>query len=272
MKIKLSIALLAICTLPSLAQDTIYKNDGKTILVKVLEVGPASVKFRFPDSGSVLTLPKNEILAIGYQGGQKEMYGTAAPKRKQVEMPAEIEAPRVMLKNIIALNCFDMAFANLSVSYERILNSGKYSFKIPVSIGLDGKPNTTQYSSNFGSTMFLQNRIFSSGLEFNVYPFGQARSTFYFGLSGEVGQFHYFKDVRDTLITSSGYPYYPVVRNERHIGMHYSGMVHIGGYIGVSENFLIGAKLALGYKKEETLFEDYTMFRAQLDLNLAYRF
>ena len=49
-------------------------------------------------------------------------------------------------------------------------------------------------------------------------------------------------------------------------------MVHIGGYIGISENFLIVAKLAIGYKKEETVFEDYTQFRAQLDLNLAYRF
>ncbi|MCW3084054.1 MAG: hypothetical protein JWP12_1420 [Bacteroidetes bacterium] len=272
MKAKLFITLPVIfCSSFAFAQDTIYKTDGNAILVKVLEVGPASVKFRFVDASSVLTIPKKEIIAIGYQGGGRELYGIAPPKRQQAEIPAEIEAPRVMLKNIIALNCFDVAFANLSVSYERILNSGKISFKIPLSIGLDGRPNTTQYSTNFGNTMFLQNRIYSGGLELNVYPFGQTRSTFYVGISGQVGQFHYYRDIHDSL-ASSGYGYYPVTGHEKFIGTHYSGMVHIGGYIGVSENFLIGAKLAIGYKKEETVFEDYTQFRAQLDLNLAYRF
>lgn len=159
-----------------------------------------------------------------------------------------------------------MFFTNFSLSYERYFNDGKFSLKVPFSIGLGGKPNQNNYSSSFGDTHYLQNRLYSAGLEFNIYPFGQTRSTFYIGLSGVVGSFNYYQPL---------YPYssctYPVVY-EKFTGSHGAGMIHLGGYLGLSENILVGAKMGVGYKKEETIYEDFTLPKVQFDLNLAYRF
>ena len=110
--------------------------------------------------------------------------------------------------------------------------------------------------------------MYSGGLEFNIYPFGQTRNTFYIGLSGVAGSFNYYLQT-----AGSGYPYYYIPEpTTKHIGAHYAGMLHLGGYLAPSENILIGAKFGAGYKREETIILDYTLPKVQFDLNLAYRF
>ena len=188
-------------------------------------------------------------------------------------MPDENEKkPMKVMNNIIAINCFEMFFTNLNISYERFSKSGTMSFKIPVSVGLGGRPDLNNYTSNFGGLQYMQNRQYSVGLELNAYPFGRTKSAFYVGISGEAGSFAYYTQVYSA--ANSGPPYYtyvPPVYN-KHIGAHYAGTLHLGGYLGLSDHILIGAKVGLGFKREETVIEDYTLAKAQLDLNFAYRF
>ena len=153
-----------------------------------------------------------------------------------------------------------------------ILKSGNISIKIPFSIGLQGKPNTQDYTSDFYQTQFLQNRNYAAGLELNVYPFGQTKSTFYIGLSTFVGSFNYYKNVNDTINNGYGGSYYNTVGQIKYTGMHYSGMVHLGFYLHLSDSFYMGAKLGLGFKREDTIVTNYTLPTAQFDFNLAYRF
>ncbi len=258
------------------SQDMIYKTDETSISAKVLEINATSVKYKLfnKTNETVFEIPKNSVRYIQYENGVKEFYNTSS-KSVVVEVPHETPVEKgsnkKFLKNIIALNCFDMFFTNASFSYERIFNSGNISLKVPVSLGLQGKPNTQDYTSEFGQTQFLQNRNWAGGLELNIYPFGQTRQTFYLGLSGMVGSFNYFRD-STTYVMNAYNNYVPVIVHNKNTGAHYSGMVHLGGNIRLSDNFLFGTKLGIGFKREETNLQDYTLPTLQFDFNLGYRF
>lgn len=258
------------------AQDTIYKTDGSRIVAKIMEINASSVKYKFVGNGTeiILESEKNEISYIAYSNGVREMYNMNVQKKENpITDDRMIAKPQEhFLKNIIALNCFEMVFTNFSISYERIFPSGTYSLKVPLSMGLGGKPNQNDYSSEFGSTQFLQNRLYSSGLEFNIYPLGQTKHIFYIGLSAMAGSFYYYENIITTGYNGYNGYYQQVIGSSRHIGSHYSGTVHLGGYLRLSDNFSIGMKFGLGYKREETVELDYTIPRVQFDFNLAYKF
>ena len=275
-------ALLVLSSAYSFAQDTICKTNGSKIIAKVTEINSTTLKYKFVNNGSELVSEtnKSEIAYVVYAGGLKEIYNTVAIKKesssvKNTTVTESTEDPTAkkmkVMNNIIAINCFDIFFTNLNISYERFSKSGKTSIKIPVSVGLGGRPNENNYSSNFGGMQFMQNRQYSVGLELNAYPFGRTRSTFYVGISGVAGSFAYYNDIYG-YANQNGYTYNTIVGHTKHIGSHYAGMLHVGGYVGLSDNILIGAKAGLGFKREETVIMDYTLPKAQLDLNLAYRF
>ncbi len=261
------------------SQDTIYKTDGSKIIAKIIEVNATSIKYKFVDGNeTVIENPKITIAHISYSNGLKEMYNTYT-SRKEVtaldEKPIPInKSQEQFLKNIFAINVFEMAFVNFSCSYERIFGSGKIGLKLPISFGMGGKQNDNPYlPNNNENATYLTNKIIGSGLEFNYYPIDQMRHTFYVGLSGVIGSFNYYQNVNSFYNNPNG-SYYTYTPNDniKHTGMHYAGMLHIGCYFGLSKNILLGGKFGIGYKKEETVFVDYTHPKLQLDMNLAYRF
>ncbi len=268
-------SILIFSILMSFAQDTIYKTNGSKIIAKVTEINASSIKYKFPNNGGELMAEssKSEIAYIVYSGGLKEIYNPIFSNKESTivatELPEEMK-PVSKLNNIIAINCFDMLFTNFSISYERSFSNGKFSVKIPLTVGLGGKPNKNAYSSSFGDTHFIQNKMYSAGLEFNIYPLGHTRNTFYIGLSGVYGAFNYY----DPIFATAGYPYnYTYIASyAKYEASHVAGMIHIGGNLGLTDNLLIGTKFGVGYKKEDTIYEDFTLPKVQLDLNLAYRF
>lgn len=266
---------LLLAALAGSAQDTIYTEKGGVIIAKVIEVDPETVHIRV-QSGTEehdQVISKKDLSYIVYKGGLGEAYMRNSPARnKEIRKSA---VPEPFPKNIVAINCFDMAFSNLTLYYERILGKGMVGIKIPVSVGLGGKPNTSEYESKATNINFTENRLYSTGLELNIYPFGQHRSTFYFGFSGEIGNFWYYRNVYDSVYHTSAYGSYytySVSGQERHIGTHIAGLVHMGSDIGITNNLLAGAKIGIGYKSQQTVFTDYTMFKAQFDVHIAYRF
>ncbi len=66
------------CSVNIHAQDVIVKKDGSTILSKVLEVNTADIKYKkFSNpNGPTYTIGKSEILAINYENGEKDDFGT----------------------------------------------------------------------------------------------------------------------------------------------------------------------------------------------------
>ncbi|MGZ4059233.1 MAG: hypothetical protein ACXVPU_09405 [Bacteroidia bacterium] len=265
------------------AQDTLYKTNGSKIIVKIIEINSSNVKYKMlgSDSEVVVTENKNNIHHIAYANGLREFYNTTA-QVNTVSDPhmtnniavnsseALVKSPEEKKygKNIIAINFFETIFTNFGMSYERVFRDGYVSLKIPVSVGLGGRPNINAYdaTSSYNVNMdYLTNKIFGTGLEINAYPVKFKRSAFYIGVTTEYGQFHYYS------YTNAIYPDYSQTL-QRNTGIHYGGMFHIGENIGLSNHIIMGAKMGMGYKYEETIFQDYTRFKVALDLNLAYRF
>jgi hypothetical protein len=253
------------------AQDIIYKTDGSNIKGKITEINSTSIKYKpVGDKAVSSEINKNDVNYILYQNGTKEYYNTNGSTSKEYVSDSKPEEKKVYGKNIIAVNWFQFFFVNFGMSYERVLASGKFSIKVPFNVSLDGKPVVHNYNTNGVSTDFLQNKIYDVGLELNAYPFGSTRHTFYVGVSGVKGSFHYYTQDPNTV---TGYPYYLPISYTRHVGMHYSGLLHIGGNIGLSDNLLLGGKFGIGFKREDIVdTETFTQVRVQLDLNLAYRF
>lgn len=88
--------LFAFLTLGCFAQDIIVKKDGSVIQAKVSEIGTTDVKYKkwSNQEGPSYVIAKNDILAITYQNGEKEMFEesnthetTTGPK--EIEQPAD---------------------------------------------------------------------------------------------------------------------------------------------------------------------------------------
>lgn len=259
---KLFSAVLLLFTFSCFAQDTIYVTKGPTIVGKVLEVQPGTIHVRLGDATNShdAYIDKSSVVMIVYRGGMREIYREQPLATK----PKERQEP---LYNTVALNTLDMVFGNFSLSYERLFGDGMVGLKIPVSVGVGGRPTTGDYHSDINEINYIQNRIYGTGLELNVYPTGHSIASLYVGLSGEYGAFNYYQTVYSSY-SSYYYPWY----QKKYIGTHTAVLVHLGVNISVSRHFMIGAKMGVGYKWENTVVTDYTLFKAQFDANIGYRF
>ena len=76
MKKSLLLLLLFLCPVLASAQDVIVKNDGSTILSKVLEITSTEVKYKkFSNlEGPTYSLTKTDVQAINYENGEKDTF------------------------------------------------------------------------------------------------------------------------------------------------------------------------------------------------------
>lgn len=258
------------------AQDSIFKRDGTVIVGKIIQISDKLIEYT--SNGIIYNTNADGVGYVRFSNGVIESFNVIRPVALVPATEVKREVIRSDKKNIFAVNLFEIPFIHLGFSYERIFNHGHVSLKVPLSFSLGGPPDETAYiQSGNGSTAnasfrttFMQNKIVASGLELNYYPVGQTRQTFYIGLSGSVGSFYYYS--YDPTYYPSYYNYPSQTGKKRHMAMQYAGMVHLGGYITLTKNLIIGTKFALGYRREETIYVDYTMPKFQLDVNMALRF
>lgn len=73
---KLLLLIAVSCAATAQAQDVIVKRDGSTILTKVLEVNQSDIKYKkfSNQSGPTYTINKSEVMAINYEGGDKDTF------------------------------------------------------------------------------------------------------------------------------------------------------------------------------------------------------
>ena len=90
-KVLLTFSLLLVtCIL--LAQDFIYRNNGKEIQAKVIEITIDLIKFRKFDflDGPIYNISKSDVFMIVYENGQREVFQNADEPPPVVEDPPEI--------------------------------------------------------------------------------------------------------------------------------------------------------------------------------------
>lgn len=197
--------ILGSCQL--LAQDTIFVNNKKKILSKVLEINNRDVKYKkYSDlTGKTYLIDKRDLIKIVYSNGTADTFNVKLAKIPVKAQPAPVVKkfdPRAAdyFRNHAFFNVTDLFFGVFTAGYERTIKSGKYSYLIPLSIGMTymGITNSEYDQSNPMSSVFpmgayyYKNKIFSTGIELNFFPAGQGTLKYFLGPALEYGQFRYY--------------------------------------------------------------------------------
>jgi hypothetical protein len=170
-KIKLVIACLFCSASFLFAQDKIYRQNGKIVEAKIIEVGSGEVKykeFNNPD-GPIYVLETDRIKKIVYENGKEEKF---------IDNLKDPERYAGQLKNAIKINFFSPLYGYTEIGFERSTGVGKgFEFSVGF-IGLGKSERLDWYYNNqLGSTRRSQGGAFISG----GYKFGKLPNFVLFG-------------------------------------------------------------------------------------------
>lgn len=152
------------------AQDLLHKTDSSILMTKILEVSDTQVKYKLhsnPD-GPTHVISKEFVIRIVYATGIIEEFPVQAETQT---LPTRKTDPRKIDfgRNLISVNILDLTDDLLSFGYEYTFIQGYSSFKIPISF------RTFKKADGF------EDKIFSAGLHYHLYPFGQGTLKFFYG-------------------------------------------------------------------------------------------
>ena len=76
MRIRFCLLIMLFAGRYALAQDVIVKQDGGTILSKVLEIGTQEIAYKKWNSqdGPVYKIAKDQVLSVNYQNGEVDRF------------------------------------------------------------------------------------------------------------------------------------------------------------------------------------------------------
>lgn len=169
------ILLLNLFSIAALSQDKIYRNNGKVIEAKIIEVGSSEIKYREYNNpnGPVYVLETDKIKKIVYENGKEEKF---ADNLKDPERYAG------QLNKAVKLNFLAPLYGYTEFGFEKSTGVGKgFEFSVGI-IGL-GKSNLIDYySSQFNTVKRKQSGAFvSGGYKFSKLPdfviFGRTKMT-----------------------------------------------------------------------------------------------
>ena len=216
------ILLLAIIFIANISfgQDQMYLKDGTIKDTEIIEVGTKEIAYRLASNseGPIYKIRRRDVYFIIYANGTQEYLNKVS------------SADDIKSKNIISLNYGDLIFMRAAVSYERLFSNGNFGLKIPISVSIDN--DRGRYND------YVQ---FQSGVDFNYYPLGQRRLTYYTGLSSRIGSY------RDTFY---GIYYYDQgisspVYHDKFFGSTY---VSNGLIFNLTPQFCISGMFGLGFR------------------------
>ncbi len=150
------------------AQDKIFLKSGDKIEAKIIEVNIDNLKYKkiSNQNGPVFTIPKKDIHMVEYENGESDIF-----KEKTIEFKRN----RINLDVLVY-----MYNGPLSISYERLNESGKIGYEIPINLHM-----------NEGEYVGL-----TTGLNIKYYVSGSAKG-FYVGPTLALGAFDYYYEDGD---------------------------------------------------------------------------
>lgn len=157
------------------AQDKIYRNNGKVVEAKVVEVGASEVKYKeFKNQdGPIYVLETDRIKKIVFEDGHTETFE---------ENFKDPERYAGQSKKAIKMNFFSPLYSYFEMGYERNLSYGK-GYELSLGIIGAGKSTTLNYYS--GQLAEVKRKPFgvfvSGGYKFGKLPdfiiFGKSRAS-----------------------------------------------------------------------------------------------
>lgn len=101
---QLLVFLFILCSTTVFAQDVIVKKDGKSVLVKVLEVGQDKVKYKKHSNlnGPTYSISTSELLSINYENGDVDSFQDITTTKETMNQTGEVKKyPDMRNKEII---------------------------------------------------------------------------------------------------------------------------------------------------------------------------
>ena len=270
--------LLTLISLLSLSpflhsQDTIFKKDASRLIASVIEISDHHIRYKvFTNlSGPEYLVEKKLVQKIIFSNGEVESFSSYQIPLSQNGKKNKINPELNVNRNYISVNTVDLMFSTISLQYEKVFKSGKYSLAIPVSIGsamLSG--GTTLNLSRFRG-YYSENKVYHVGLTINMYPEGQG------ALRGFVG---YSMDLGEYLEYNPNYYYYSNPNVKEITTYRYSSaLIETGVNARITEHFCVSGKIGTGYCKINslTLINNSYYYRIgqlafRAAVNIGYRF
>jgi hypothetical protein len=169
-KIQLVFALLFCSSTFLFAQDKIYRQNGKVVEAKIIEVGSGEIKYREFNNpnGPIYVLESDRIKKIVYENGKEEKF---------IDNLKDPERYAGQLKNAIKINFFSPLYGYTEIGFERSTGVGKgFEFSVGF-IGLGKSERLDWYYNQLVSTRRNQGGAFVSG----GYKFGKLPNFVLFG-------------------------------------------------------------------------------------------
>lgn len=171
------LSFAALCVVFSIAhsQDKIYRNNGKIVEAKILEIGSDEIKykeFRNPD-GPIYILETDRIKKVVFENGKVQKFGDTYKDAERYEGQKS---------KAIKLNFLSPLYGYTEIGFEKSTSVGKgYEMSLGI-IGL-GKSETLEYEPTQGQFKTVKRdqagAFISGGYKFNKLPdfiiFGKTR-------------------------------------------------------------------------------------------------
>lgn len=254
-KFQLLLVLLFCSTVCLVAQDKIYRQNGKIVEAKIIEVGSAEIKYRvFNDpNGPIYVLETDRIKKIVYENGKEERF------EDNLKDPERYAG---QLKKAIKLNFFSPLYGYTEIGFEKSTGAGK-GFEVSVGfIGL-GKSETMDWYS--GTNMAVKRKqagAFISG----GYKFGKLPSFVLFGKTkmSHIMQGTYAKPIlyaghySENQVQYKGNTTYEVAKQQVTFG---ALQIEIGKQWVFNDKVLLDIYYGFGYgvDNKEDSFKDFTI-------------
>lgn len=255
-----------------LAQDIIFKKNGEVIEGKVLEISETSIKYNKKENpnGPMYSINKSDVLKIKYENGKVDTYESATTSTTSLIDDEEVRKLKFdslirLNKNIIGWDILQFVYVSAGVSYERFFGkNSQFSIRIPFSVGfyyignednlIINDSKSGYYYSNADYYIYQRGKIAGGALEFNYYPLGLKKFSYFVGPYFEYGVFAYkirkYYPVYDPYGYLLRYDY--TVTPLRYNGQHIAGGINNGFIYHINEIFTITGTFGLGLKKDET--------------------
>ena len=240
-KLFLLITIIVSFTLSLKAQDKIYRNNGKIVEAKIIEVGASEVKYREYNNpnGPVYVLETDRIKKIVYENGKVETFSD------NYKDPERYAGQR---NKAVKINFFSPLYGYFEAGYEKSLGYGK-GYELSLGIIGAGKSSRLDYFyGNLGEVKRGQAGIFASG----GYKFGKLPDFIIFGKSrgSHLMQGTYVKPIlylghyKENIIISKGSNLYEVGKQNVSFG---ALQIEIGRQWVLGEKILLDIYQGLGY-------------------------
>lgn len=267
-KLLLFTILFSCISLLAKSQDRIYRNNGKVIEAKVIEVGSSEIKYKEYNNpnGPVYVLETDRISKIVYENGKEEKF------HENLRDPERYAGQR---KTAIKINFLSALYGYSEISFEKSTGVGK-GFEVSFGIIGAGKGGVLDYT--FPTTFSEVKRdpfgfFISGGFKFSKLPdflfFGKTR--FSHLMQGTYAKpVIYFGAYKENQIQEKGNNSFVVGKQNVTFG---ALQIELGKQWVLGENFVLNTYSGIGIgfdNKEDGIkyinsgnyyyFEDYSAF------------